>query len=155
MADYWDTSKQSQLHNHLVNSNALVLVRNGSVLYRVYVQQAAEKDKFIQAKLFNIILQHKDFITIKTASISINNFGTVYFSFKIVFFNYSVSLCWKWSYKFPLWLKDYQQFSKFSLCIHIFQLFTFTCAYTWLEQSTLNRQLRGQMDIDSSAEWKS
>ena len=55
LATTQDTSELSQLHNHYVDSNALVVARNGSVLF---VQQAAEKDNFIQAKLSNRVLHH-------------------------------------------------------------------------------------------------
>ena len=83
-----DMNKLSQLHNHYVDSNTLVVARNGSVLS---VQQAAEEDSFIQARFSNRVLHHNNSITITTASISINNFGAVYCSFKIAPSNYSAS----------------------------------------------------------------
>ena len=82
------TRANSQLHNHLVDSNALVVARKGSV---PFVQQAAEKDKVVQPKLSNKVLHHNNSITITTTSIPINNFGGVCCSFKIVSPNNSAS----------------------------------------------------------------
>ena len=121
LATTQDTRKQSQPHDHLVDSNALVVVRSGSALC---VQQAAEKDKFTQAKLLT------EYFIIMVLLLPQQHLFPLYCSFVIISSIYSASSFENGQRNSLFGNNITKTFQNSASASAYFQHLTFTCAYT-------------------------